>query len=339
MNDPQPEGHMASHIGRRKFLATLGAAAAWPLAARAQQPATPVIGFMSARSPAEAASDLAAFRQGLGQTGYLEGKNVAIEYRWAEGRYDRLPALAAELVANQVAVIAAVGGEPSGLAAKAATATIPIVCTLGGDAVAAGLVASLNRPGGNITGVTIIGPEMGPKRVELAHQLAPNGNVLAALDNPKYPLALAEARDMQAAASSRGLQITVLEASTGSEIDAAFVGLAGNKVDALLINTDPFLLGQREQIVQLAARHNIPAIYFLRDFVDAGGLMSYGPKVANSYRQAGIYVARILKGEKAGELPIVQPTRFDLVINLRTARTLGLEIPTMLLVRADEVIE
>ena len=236
-------------------------------------------------------------------------------------------------------MIAAVGGEPSGLAAKAATATIPIVCTLGGDAVAAGLVASINRPGGNITGVTIIGAEKGPKRVELAHQLVPNGNVLAALVNPKYPLALAEARDMQAAARSLGVQMAVLDASSESEIDAAFAGLARNKADALLINTDPFLLGQREQIVQLTARHNVPAVYFLRDFVDAGGLMSYGPKVANSYRQAGIYVGRILQGEKAGELPVVQPTRFDLVINLRTARTLGLEIPTMLLIRADEVIE
>jgi putative ABC transport system substrate-binding protein len=325
---------------RREFITLLGgAAAAWPLGARAQQQGMPVIGFLSARSPAEAGSDLAAFRQGLGQASYFEGTNVTVEYRWAEGRYDRLPALAAELVARQVAVIAAVGGEPSGLAAKAATATIPIVCTLGGDAVAAGLVASLNRPGGNITGVTIIGTEMGPKRLELAHQLVPNGQVLAVLVNSKYPLALAEARDMQAAARSLGLQIAVLSASTESEIDVAFADLARHKFDALLINTDPFLLGQREQIVQLAARHNVPAIYFLRDFVDAGGLMSYGPKVANSYRQAGIYVGRILKGEKAGELPVVQPTRFDLVINLRTARTIGLEIPTMLLVRADEVIE
>jgi putative ABC transport system substrate-binding protein len=279
------------------------------------------------------------FRQGLGQAGYFEGRNVTIEYRWAEGRYDRLPALASELTARQVTVIAAVGGEPSGLAAKAATATIPIVCTLGGDAVEAGLVPRLNRPGGNITGVSIIGPEMGPKRVELAHQLVPNGNALAALVNPKYPLALAEARDMQAAADSFSLQLLTLNASTENEIDVAFATLARRKVDALLINTDPFLLGQREQIVQLTARNNLPTIYFLRDFVDAGGLMSYGPKVSNSYRQAGIYVGRILKGEKAGDLPVVQPTRFDLLINLRTARTLGLEIPTILLVRADEVIE
>jgi putative tryptophan/tyrosine transport system substrate-binding protein len=325
---------------RREFLGALGGAAAtWPLAARAQQQGMPVIGFLSSRSPAEAASDLAAFRHGLGQAGYFEGKNVAIEYRWAEGRYDRLPALAAELVARQVAVIAAVGGEPSGLAAKAATATIPIVCSLSGDAVAAGLVAHLNRPGGNITGVTIMGLEMGPKRVELAHQLLPNGRALATLINSKFPLTLAEAHDMQAAAHSLGLQLTVLDASTEGEIDAVFAGLARQKVDALLITTDPFLFGQREQIVQLAARYKIPTIHFLRGFVEAGGLMSYGPNIANGYRQAGIYVGRILKGEKVGELPVVQPTKFDLVINLRTARTLGLEIPTSLLVRADEVIE
>jgi putative tryptophan/tyrosine transport system substrate-binding protein len=324
---------------RRTFIAGMGTAAAWPVVARAQQRDLPVIGFLSARSPAEAASDVAAFRQGLGQTGYFEGKNFTIEYRWAEGRYDQLPALAAELVARQVAVIAAVGGEPSGLAAKAATATIPIVCSLGGDAVEAGLVDSLNRPGGNITGVTIMGQEMGPKRLEFAHQLVPTGNVFAALVNPKYPLALAEARDMQAVAHSLGLQFAALDVSIKSEIDAAFVGLVRHKVDALLINTDPFLLGQREQIVQLAAQTNVPVIYFLRDFVDAGGLMSYGPRTANSYRQVGIYVGRIIKGEKVGDLPFVQPTRFDLVINLRTARTLGLEIPTNLLIRADEVIE
>jgi putative tryptophan/tyrosine transport system substrate-binding protein len=325
---------------RREFITLLGgAAAAWPVAAHAQQQGMPVIGFLSSRSPAESRSALAAFRQGLGQAGYFEGKNVTIEYRWAEGQYDRLSALAVELVARQVAVMAAVGGEPSGLAAKAATVTIPIVCSLGGDPVEVGLVDSLNRPSGNITGVTLMAQEMGPKRLEFAHLLVPNGNALAALVNPKFPLALAEARDMQAAARSLGLQLAMLEASTQNEIDAAFAGLVPHKVDALLINTDPFLLGQREQIVQLAARTNVPVIYFLSDFVDAGGLMSYGPKVTNSYRQAGIYVGRILKGEKVGELPVVQPTKFDLVINLRTARTLGLEIPTILLVRADEVIE
>jgi putative tryptophan/tyrosine transport system substrate-binding protein len=249
-------------LKRREFIALVGGAIAWPLAARAQQQGMPVIGFLSSRSPAESGSALAAFRQGLGQAGYFEGKNVTIEYRWAEGQYDRLPALAAELVARQVAVMAAVGGEPSGLAAKAATATIPIVCSLGGDAVEVGLVDSLNRPGSNITGVTLMAQEMGPKRLELAHQLVPNGNAFAALVNPKFPLALAEARDMQAAARSLGLQLAVLDASTQSEIDAAFAGLVRHKVDALLINTDPFLLGQREQIVQLAARTNVPVIIF-----------------------------------------------------------------------------
>jgi putative ABC transport system substrate-binding protein len=234
---------------RREFIRLLsGTAMAWPLAARAQQQGMPVIGFMSARSPAEAASDLAAFRQGLGQTGHFEGKNVAMEYRWAEGRYDRLPAMAEELVARQVAVIAAVGGEPSGLAAKAATTTIPIVCTLGGDAVEAGLVASLNRPGGNITGVTIMGLEMGPKRVDLAHQLVPNGSALAALVNSKFPVNLSEAREMQDAARSLGLEMTVLDASTEGEIDAAFAALAQRKVDALLINNDPFLFGRQRRL-------------------------------------------------------------------------------------------
>jgi putative ABC transport system substrate-binding protein len=323
---------------RRTFIAGLASAATtWPVAARAQQQAMPVVGFLSSRSPAEAASDLSAFRRGLGQTGYFEGKNVTIEYRWAEG--DRLPAMAAELVAGQIAAIAAVGGEPSGLAAKAVTTTIPIVCSLGGDAVKAGLVTQLNRPGGNITGVSILGAEMGPKRLELAHQLIPKATALAVLINPKYSPGLAEARDMDVAAHSLGLQLTVLDASSESEIDRAFAVFAEHKLDALIINTDPFLLGQRQQIVQLAARHNIPAVYFLREFVDAGGLMSYGPSVANSYRQVGIYVGRILKGENAGNLPVVQPTKFDLVINLRTASALGLEIPTNLLVRADEVIE
>jgi ABC-type uncharacterized transport system substrate-binding protein len=325
---------------RRDFIRLVGGAAvAWPPAALAEQQGMPVIGFLSSGSPAESSPALAAFRQGLGQAGYFEGKNVTIEYRWAEGHYDRLPALAANLVTHQVAVMAAVGGEPSGLAAKAASATIPIVCSLGGDPIAAGLVDSLNRPAGNITGVTLMAQEMGPKRLELAHQLVPNGNAFAALVNPKFPLAVTEASDMQVAARSLGLQLAVLDASTQSEIDAAFGGLVQHKVDVLLVNTDPFLLGQREQIVQLAARSNVPAMYFLSDFVDAGGLISYGPKVANNYRQVGIYVGRIIKGEKVSQLPFVLPTRFDLVINLRSARALGLEIPTNLLIRADDVIE
>jgi len=268
---------------RRDFIMLLSGVVATPLAARAQQPTMPVIGFLNSGSAGPYQHLVAGFNQGLKEAGYVEGRNVTIEFRWADGHYDRLPALAAELVGRQVAVIAAVGGEPSGLAAKAATATIPIVCTLGGDAVAAGLVAHLNRPGGNITGVTIMGLEMGPKRVELAHQLVPNGSALATLINSKFPLTLAEARDMQAAAHSLGLQLTVLDGSTEGEIDAVFAGLARQKVDALLINTDPFLFGQREQIVQLAARYKIPTLYFLREFVDAGGLMSYGPNINNGY--------------------------------------------------------
>jgi putative ABC transport system substrate-binding protein len=327
-----------SYLSRREFIALGGAAVLSTRAARAQQQGVPVIGFMSARSPAESASDLAAFRQGLGQAGYFEGKNVAIEYRWAEGQYDRLPRIAAELVARQVTVIAATGAEPSGLAAKAATSTIPIVCTLAGDPVAAGLVAQLNRPGGNVTAVSIIGI-VGPKRVELAHKLMPSDGTLAMLINSKFPLALAEMREMQDAARSLGLETTVVDASGESEIEAAFAVLARNKASVLIINPDPLLLGQRGQIVQLAARYKIPTLYFLREFVDVGGLMSYGPNIRNTYRQAGIYVGRILQGEKVGELPVVQPTKFDLVINLRTAKALGLEIPTMLLVLADEVIE
>jgi putative ABC transport system substrate-binding protein len=325
---------------RRNFITLLGGAAvAWPLAAHAQQPTTPVIGFLSARSPAEAASVLAAFRQGLGETGYFEGKNVAIEYRWAEGQYNRLPALAAELVSHQVTVITATGGEPSALAAKAATATIPIIFTLGGDPVAAGLVASLNRPGGNLTGMTIMALQMGPKRLELLRQLLPNATAMTMLINPAFPTTSAEARELQDAARSLGLQINVQNASTESQIDTAFTTIVQQRASALIVATDPFLLGQRDQLVRLAARHAIPTMYFLREFVEAGGLMSYGPNIANEYRQAGVYTGRVLKGEKPADLPVMQPTKFDLVINLKTTKALGLTMPQNLLVAADEVIE
>jgi putative tryptophan/tyrosine transport system substrate-binding protein len=247
---------------RREFIALMGGAAVlWPLGTRAQQPAMPVIGWLSARSPAEAASVLQAFRQGLGQVGYFEGKNVTIEYRWAEGRYDRLPALAAELVSRQVTVIAATGGEPSPLAAKAATTTIPIVCTLGGDPVDTGLVASLNQPGGNLTGTTIMAVEMGPKRLDLARQLVPDATAVAMLINPRFPTALAEAREVQGAARP-GIGINLLNASTESEIDAAFATIVEQKNGALIIGTDPFLLGQRDQLVRLAARHMVPTISY-----------------------------------------------------------------------------
>jgi putative ABC transport system substrate-binding protein len=325
---------------RRNFITLLGGAAvAWPLAAHAQQPTTPVIGFLSARSPAEAASVLAAFRQGLGETGYFEGKNVAIEYRWAEGQYNRLPALAAELVSHQVTVITATGGEPSALAAKAATATIPIIFTLGGDPVAAGLVASLNRPGGNLTGMTIMAHQVGPKRLELLRQLLPNATAMTMLINPAFPTTSAEARELQDAARSLGLQINVQNASTESQIDTAFTTIVQQRASALIVATDPFLLGQRDQLVRLAARHAIPTMYFLREFVEAGGLMSYGPNIANEYRQAGVYTGRVLKGEKPADLPVMQPTKFDLVINLKTTKALGLTMPQNLLVAADEVIE
>jgi putative ABC transport system substrate-binding protein len=327
-------------VRRRDFIKLIaGASFASPLAARAQQLTTPAIGWLSARSPAEAASVLHAFRQGLGQVGYFEGKNVTIEYRWAEGRYDQLPALAAELVSRKVAVIAATGGEPAALAAKAATITIPIVCTLGGDPVETGLVASLNRPGGNLTGTTIMTLEMASKRVDLVHQLAPNATAVAMLINPRFPGASAEAQEVQHAAGALGIQINALNASTESEIEGAFTTAVEQKNGALIIGTDPFLLGQRDQLVRLAARHKIPTIYFLREFVEAGGLMSYGPNIANGYRQAGVYTGLILNGANPAVLPIVRPTQFQIYLNLKTAKALGVQIPPLLLALADEVIE
>ncbi len=325
---------------RRKFIALLGAtAAAWPLVAHAQQPTMQLVGWLSARSPREAESVLQAFLQGLGEVGYFEGKNVTIEYRWAEGHYDRLPALAAELVQQQVAVIAATGGEPSPLAAKAATTSIPIVFTAGGDPVEAGLVASLNQPGGNVTGTTIMGIEMGPKRLDLVRHLVPNATSVAMLVNPKFPLGSTEARDVQGATRSLGMRFHVLFASTEGEIDAAFADIVRQKTDLLIIATDPFLLGQRDQIVGLAARYAVPTMYFLREFVEAGGLMSYGPDIANGYRQAGVYTGRILSGAKPATLPVWRPTHFLLILNLKTAKALGLDVSDRLLALADAVIE
>ena len=326
---------------RRAFITLLGgAAAAWPLAARAQQPAVPVVGFLSGRSPGESASAVGAFRQGLGQTGYFEGKNFTIEYRWAEGQYDRLPVLAAELIRRQVAVIAATGGgEVAGLAAKAATNDIPIVFTAGGDPVELGLVASLNKRGGNVTGVTFTFAALGPKRLGLVRQLVPNATAIAILINPNYRPSLAEARDVEASGPSLALRINVLNASTESQIDTAFATIVQQRTDALIVGTDPFLLGQRDQLVRLAARHGVPTIYFTREFVDAGGLISYGPNIANGYRQAGTYVGRILNGEKPSDLPVLQPTHFVLFINLKAAKAFGIELPPTLLALAYEVIE
>ena len=326
-------------LRRRKFITLVGAAASWPLAARAQQPSRPVLGFLSARSPAEAAVVLASFRQGLGEAGYYEGKNVTIEYRWAEGQYGRLPELAADLVRRQVAVIAATGGEPSPLAAKAATTTIPIVFTLGGDPVETGLVTSLNQPGGNLTGTTIMAVEMGPKRLDYIHQLVPKATAVAMLINPSFPTALAETRVVQNAARALGIQIEVLSASNEGEVEKAFATLVQQKIGALMVGTDPLLLGQRDQIAGLAARHAVPTMYFLREFVQAGGLMSYGPDIRRGYRQAGVYAGYILKGEKPAALPVLLPTSFLLTINLKTARALGLTLPATLLALADEVIE
>lgn len=327
-------------MNRRKFIGGVGAAAAWPLVANAQQQsAIPTIGFLHSASRTQYAHLLAAFLEGLEREGYVEGRNVHIEYRWAEGRYDRLPALAAELVNLNVAVIAAAGGEPSPLAAKAATSKIPIVFTAGGDPVAAGLVTSLNRPGGNLTGTTIMGLQMGPKRLDLIRQLVPAATKVTMLVNPKFPTVPGEVRDMQDAARSLGVQINVLSASTVAEIDAAFKAMTDDRTDALVVATDPFLLAQRDQLVGLAAQNKIPTIYFLREFADAGGLISYGPNIANGYRQTGTYVGQVLRGANPATLPVLQPTHFVLLLNLKAAKALNLTITDRLLALADEVIE
>jgi putative tryptophan/tyrosine transport system substrate-binding protein len=325
---------------RREFITLLcGAAAAWPLAARAQQPAMPLVGFLSGRSPGESADLVNAFRRGLGETGYVEGQNIAIEFRWADGHYDRLPGLAAELVVRRVAVIAATGGGVSGLAAKSVTTTIPIVFSSGGDAVGIGLVASFNRPGGNVTGVNLVFGALGAKRLELLRELVPAATVIAMLVNPDYPSAPIEAQDVETAGRNLGLKIGFFNARTESEIDLAFAGLAERKVGGLLVADDPFLQSQRGRLVRLAERQAVPTIYFSRDFADAGGLMSYGPSIVDAYRLVGVYTGRILKGEKPADLPVIQPTKFELVINLKTARALGLDVPPTLLALADEVIE
>jgi putative tryptophan/tyrosine transport system substrate-binding protein len=324
---------------RRKFITLLGGAAAWPMTASAQQIAIPVMGYLGDTSPEGQADALAGFRRGLSDAGYVEGQTVAVEYRWAEGQYDRLPALADDLVRRQVAVIAAGTSTAAALAAKAATATIPVVFIIGADPMRFGLAASLNRPGGNVTGVTYASNLLVPKRFELLRDLVPSAETLALLQNPNNPNAEFDAADAQTSARSLDRMLQVLRASSVSEIDAAFASLVQQRIGALLLAPDAFLTSRREQIVTLARYHRIPAIYYDEVFATVGGLMSYGAHRAESNRQAGAYVGRILKGEKPGNLPVVQPSKFDLVINLKTAKALDLTVPPSLLATADEVIE
>jgi putative tryptophan/tyrosine transport system substrate-binding protein len=324
---------------RREFISLLGGATAfWPLAVRAQQ-AMPVIGYLHSGSSSPYAHLVAAFRQGLKEAGYVEGQNVAIEYRWAEGRYEQLPALAADLVGRRVALIVTGGGDPPPLAAKSATSTIPIVFTSSSDPVKLGLVASLDRPGGNVTGVHLFTSLLGTKRLQLVQQLLPANTLIAVLVNPNNPNADASVAELQDAARTLGQSISFVRASTEIEIDAVFATLSERRVSGLLVNTDPFFLDRRAQFVSLAARNLIPAIYAQREFVAAGGLISYGVSLTDGYHQVGIYAGRILKGEKPADLPVMQPTRFEMAINLKTAKALGLNVPPTVLALADEVIE
>jgi putative tryptophan/tyrosine transport system substrate-binding protein len=325
---------------RREFIALLGGAAtAWPFTARAQQAMMPVIGFLSSLAPSDLTHVMPAFQQGLDRAGFVEGRNVAIEYRWAEGDYQRLPALAADLVNRKVAVIAAISGTPAALAAKAATTTIPIVFAIGGDPVAPGLVSSLSRPGGNITGVSFFNAPVVSKRLDLARELAPNGSTIAVLINPNNPPSAAEGAAVQASATAVGQALLIVTASTQNQIDDAFAAIKQQGVGALLVSPDPLFFSERVKLVVLMARHALPTIFADREQAEAGGLISYGSSRTDAYRQAGDYVGRIVRGEKPGELPVVLPTKFHLVINLKTAKSLGIDVPATVLARADEVIE
>jgi putative ABC transport system substrate-binding protein len=325
-------------VRRREFIALIGGAAvAWPVAARAQQ--VPVVGFLATTSPAPFAHLVAGFRRGLQEAGFIEGRNVAIEYRWAEGRYEQVPALAADLVQRQVAVIVTTGGETSAVAAKAATKTIPIVFNTGTDPVRLGLVTSLARPGGNATGVNIFTTELAEKRLGLLHDLIPAASTIAVLLNPNFAPAVVNLQESEVAARAAGRTVVAFHASRDDEIETAFARIIQMRPGALLVGSDPFFNSRREQIVALAARHAIPAIYEWREFAQAGGLMSYGTSLIEAYRQQGVYAGRILKGEKPADLPVVQLSKFELIINLITAKTLGLTFPPGLLAIADEVIE
>jgi putative ABC transport system substrate-binding protein len=323
---------------RREFMTLFGGTAvAWPLAVRAQQSTVPVVGFLSSRAPGENETILVAFRRGLKEVGYVEGQNVAVEYRWADNQYDRLPALAADLVGRQVAVIVSNG--PPITTAKAATSMIPIVFAVGFDPLTFGLVTSLSRPSGNLTGVSILDVEIGPKRLELLHELIPTATVMALLVNPATPAAEVIAGDVRAAARAHGLQLHVLHAASDSDFDAAFASVAQLQAGALIIGGDPFFTSRSRQLGELTVAHRVPTIYEFREFAEAGGLISYGTSLTDAYRQVGIYTGRILKGEKPSDLPVQQATKVELILNLKTAKALGITVPISLLGRADEVIE
>jgi len=326
-------------MSRREFIGLVGGLMAWPRTVVAQQSAMPVIGFLSSRSPGESVGSVAAFRRGLEEAGFTEGQNTLIAFRWAEGHYDRLPALAADLVGLRVAVLLAAGGSPSALAAKAATSSIPIVFSASNDPVGLGLVASLNRPGGNVTGMGVFNSTLGAKRLELLKEVMPSASIIAYLVNPTNPMAEIELKEAFAAASSLGIQLHVLNASTEDDLDVTFPALVKLRVGGLVVAGEPFFDSQRGRLAGLSARHAVATCYAWREYVLAGGLMSYGTSLTNSYREAGIYAGRILKGERPADLPVVQPTTFELVINLKTAKSLGLEMPPLLLARADEVLE